>query len=67
MDSQRFQDLIAQLGDLSAVEREAWVAALKRRLPVSEAVELIDAHFSAAPCCGHCGSKRVGGWSSQAG
>ena len=67
MDSKGFQDLIAHLGDLSAVQREALVTALKRRLPVSGAIELIDRRFSAEPCCGHCGSKHIGGWSSQAG
>lgn len=28
---------------------------------------MIDSRFSADPCCGHCGSRQVGGWSSQAG
>ena len=67
MNSKGFQVLVAQLGELSAVQREALITALKRWLPVSEAVELIDTRFSADPCCGHCGSRRVGGWSSQAG
>ena len=67
MKAKGFQALVSQLGDLSAVQREALIAALKRRLPLSEAVDLIDSRFSADPCCGHCGSMRVGGWSSQAG
>ena len=67
MDSKGFQDLVAQLGDLSDVQREALLTALKRRLPLSEAIDLIDTRFSVDPCCGHCGSKNVGGWSSQAG
>lgn len=67
MKAKGFQALVSQLGDLSAVQREALIAALKRRLPLSEAVELIDSRFGADPCCGHCGSRRVGGWSSQAG
>ena len=49
------------------VQREALITALKQRLPVSEAIDLIDARFSADPCCGHCSSRRVGGWSTQAG
>jgi transposase-like protein len=53
------------LGDLSTVQREALIAALKRKLPVDEAVELIDTRFCADPTCGHCGSKDVRGWSSQ--
>ncbi|OYW54239.1 MAG: hypothetical protein B7Y80_12930 [Hyphomicrobium sp. 32-62-53] len=67
MKAKVFQALVSQLGDLSAVQREALIAALKRRLPLSEAVDLIDSRFGADPCCGHCGSRRVGGWSSQAG
>ena len=67
MKAKGFQGLVAQLGELSAVQREALITALKRRLPVSEAVDLIDSRFSVDPCCGHCGSHHVGGWSSQAG
>ncbi len=50
MDGKGFQALVAQLGELSAVQREALIAALKRRLPVDEAVQLIDARFGADPC-----------------
>lgn len=67
MNTKGFQALVSQLGELSAVQREALISALKRRLPLSEAVDLIDSRFSADPCCGHCGSRHVGGWSSQAG
>ncbi len=67
MNSSGFQALVAQLGELSTVQREALLAALKRKLPIDEAVDLIDTRFKAAPCCGHCGSKSVGGWSSQNG
>jgi transposase-like protein len=41
------------------------LCALKRKLPIDEAVELIDTRFKAARYCGHCGSTSVGGWSSQ--
>lgn len=67
MDGKGFQALVAQLGELSAVQREALITALKRRLPVDEAVQLIDARFGADPCCGHCRSRNAGGWSSQNG
>ncbi len=67
MDGKGFQALVAQLGELSAVQREALITALKRRLPVDEAVQLIDSRFGADPCCGHCRSKNAGGWSSQSG
>ena len=38
MDGKGFQALVAQLGDLSAVQRDALIAALKRKLPIDEAV-----------------------------
>ena len=64
MNGSGFQALVAQLGELSEVQRKALLTALKRKLPIDEAVELIDTRFKAAPCCGHCGSTSVGGWSS---
>lgn len=67
MDGKGFQALVAQLGNLSTVQRDALIAALKRKLPVDQAVELIDTRFCADPTCGHCGSKEVRGWSSQNG
>jgi transposase-like protein len=67
MNGKGFQALVAQLGDLSNVQRDALITALKRRLSLDDAIELIDSQFKTAPCCGHCGSKSVGGWSSQNG
>lgn len=67
MDGKGFQVLVAQLSDLSGVQRAALITALKRRLPADEALQLIDSHFLADPCCGHCRSKNVGGWSAQGG
>ena len=67
MNGKGFQALVAQLGDLSSVQREALITALKRRLSLDDAIDLIDSQFKTAPCCGHCGSKSVGGWSSQNG
>lgn len=67
MKASGFQALVAQLGELSEVQRSALLVALKRKLPVAEAVDLIDTRFKADPCCGHCGSKAVGKWASQNG
>lgn len=67
MNSRGFQALVSQLGDLSAVQCEALITALKRKLPIDDAVQLIDTKFHADPCCGHCHSKDVRGWSSQGG
>ena len=67
MKTKGFQDLLTQLEDLSEIQREALLSALKRKLGLDDAVVLIDRQFKTAPCCGHCGSKSVGGWSSQGG
>jgi transposase-like protein len=67
MNSRGFQALVSQLGDLSVVQCEALITALKRNLPIDDAVQLIDTKFQADPCCGHCHSKDVRGWSSQGG
>jgi transposase-like protein len=67
MNSRGFQALVSQLGDLSAVQCEALITALKRKLPIDDAVQLIDTKFHADPCCGHCHSRDVRGWSSQGG
>lgn len=71
MNGSGFQAFAAQLGGLSEGQRKALLTALKRKLPIEEAAELIETHFKAAfkavPCCGHCGSTSVGVWSSQNG
>lgn len=67
MKASGFQALVAQLGDLSEVQRSALLAALKGKLPAAEAITLIDTRFKADPCCGHCGSHAVGKWASQNG
>ena len=67
MNSKGFQTLVSQLGDLSDVQRAALILSLKRKLPIDDAVQLIDTQFHADPACGHCHSKDVRGWSSQGG
>jgi transposase-like protein len=67
MNGSGFQALVAQLGELSEVQRKSLLTPLKRKLPIDEAVALIDARFEASACCGHCGSTSVGSWSSQSG
>ena len=52
MNGKGFQALVAQLGELSVVQREALIAALKGRLSLDEAIDLIDRRFKAEPCCG---------------
>ena len=50
MNSQGFQALVSQLGDLTAVQCEALITALKRKLPIDDAMQLIDSKFQADPC-----------------
>lgn len=67
MEAKGFQALVARLGDLTAVQRKALIAALKGKLPSKETLKLIETRFDASPACGHCGSEHVGGWSSANG
>ena len=67
MKSKEFQGLVEQLGELSAVQREALVAALQSKGPAEEVIGLIETRFAAAPACGHCGSERFGSWGRASG
>jgi len=67
MKTKDFQGLIEQLSELSAVQREALVAALSSKGSANEVITLIEARFAAAPCCGHCRSERIGTWGHASG
>lgn len=67
MDCKRFQVLIEQLGELTAVQRAALVEAVAGGKPANEAIALIEARFAAAPACGHCGSTAFGSWGVASG
>ena len=62
MESQEFQALVEQLGELSEAQPSALLAALKAKGSTNEALAMIEMRFAADPCCGHCGSKRFGAW-----
>lgn len=64
MESKRFRQLVALLNDLPPVQREALLAALQSKVSPAAALKLIESRFEASPACCHCGSVRVGGWSS---
>ncbi len=67
MDSKDFRALVAGLGDLTASQRRALATALERKLPVNEALRLIEEEFTASPACGHCHSERIAPWGRASG
>ena len=62
MNSQDFRTFVEQLGDLSAVQKEALAAALAAGGSADEVMSLIETRFEAAPCCGHCKSENFIRW-----
>ena len=62
MKAQEFRTLVEQLGDLSAVQRDAIIAALTSGGSANEVTALIETRFAAAPTCGHCKSEIISSW-----
>jgi transposase-like protein len=54
--------LFADLGSLTAVQRNALMATLSSRGSAGDAVALIEAEFAKARACGHCGSEAFSRW-----
>ncbi len=67
MRTEDFRSFIEQLGELSLLQSEALLAALKAKGSGAEVIALIDTRFAAAPCCGHCKSLRIGTWGYASG
>lgn len=67
MKTKQFQSFVEQLGDLSAVQREALVSALQSKASADDVIAMIEARFTAAPACGHCHSERIGPWGRVSG
>jgi hypothetical protein len=67
MKAKDFRGLVEQLSELSAVQREALVAALASKGSANEIITLIETRFAAEPCCGHCQSERIGTWGHASG
>jgi len=57
-----FQALIEQLGDLTAVQRDALAEALGQEGSANDAIAFIETRFEAAPACGHCASESFCRW-----
>ena len=62
-----FRALLADLGSLTAEQRNALMAALSSRGSGGYVVALIEAEFAKAPACGHCGSEAFSRWGAATG
>ena len=62
MKAQDFRALVDELGDLTAKQRAAVLAALTSKGMASEAITMIENRFAADPVCGHCRSANFGTW-----
>ncbi len=62
MKAQDFRALVDELGDLTAQQRAAVLAALTSKATTTETIGMIENRFAADPVCGHCRSTRFGTW-----
>ena len=62
MKAKDFRALLAELGALTSVQRNALMTALSSRRSAGDVVALIEAEFAKAPACGHCGSDAFNRW-----
>ena len=67
MKAKDFRALLAELGSLTSVQRNALMAALSSQRSADAVIALIEAEFVKAPACGHCGSEAFRRWSVAAG
>src|SRR5262245_16416432 len=62
MKAKDFRALLAELGSLTSVQRNALMVALSSRRSGDEVIAVIEAEFAKAPACGHCGSEAFSRW-----
>jgi transposase-like protein len=62
MKARDFRVLVDELGDLTAQQRAAVLAALTSKGTASEAITMIESRFAADPACGRCRSANFGTW-----
>ncbi len=67
MDNSQFQQLIADLGELTEVQRQAIAAVLSGHGDLAEVTSLIEARFASQAICPQCQSKNVGSWGRSCG
>ena len=57
-----FRALLAELGSLTPMQRNALMAALSSQRSAGDVIALIESEFAKAPACGHCGSEAFSKW-----
>ena len=62
MDNSQFQQLIAELGELTGDQRQTVAAVLSGHGDLAEVTSLIEARFATQAICPQCQSKNVGSW-----
>jgi hypothetical protein len=62
MKTKDFRALLAELGSLTRVQRNALMVALSSQRSAGDVVAVIEAEFAKAPACGHCGSEAFSKW-----
>ena len=62
MKPQDYRAFVEQLCDLTVIQREGLLSALKSEGSAAQVISMIETRFSAQPSCGHCGSEQFGGW-----
>jgi transposase-like protein len=62
MKAEDFRVVLAELGSLTVVQRNALMTALSSRRSGDEVIALIETEFAKAPACGHCGSETFSRW-----
>jgi transposase-like protein len=67
MDNLQFQQLIAELGELTEVQRQTIAAMLSGHGDLAEVTSLIEARFAVQAICPHCQSTNVGSWGRACG
>ena len=67
MDNLHFQQLIAELGELTEVQRQTIAAMLSGHGDLAEVTSLIEARFAVQAIFPHCQSKNVGSWGRACG
>ena len=67
MDSLKFQQLIAMLGELSEDQRQAVAALVCGRGDLAEVTSMIEARFATQAKCPYCESTDVGSWGRSCG
>jgi transposase-like protein len=67
MDSAKFQQLVATLGELTEAQRQTAASALSGRGNLAEVTSMIEARFSGGAQCPQCRSLNVGTWGRASG